>query len=264
MKLIWLSDLHFVADGAVQGYDPRVRVSRAVEYINAHHADAACCVISGDLVDRGAAQDYAALAGHLDRLTVPYLPMVGNHDVRDLLRASLPVPEAGMTGFIQYARRMDAAHVICLDTLTPEADHGSFCGERMAWLARELSEAPDLPAIVFMHHPPMDLGLPMQDADRLRDGEALLDLLAAHKNVRQLCIGHVHRSITGTVRGMPFATLRAVLYQAPPPVPAWDWESFAPAPEAPALGVVTVQGGEVQIHMVQFCDYADGVISAVQ
>ena len=264
MKLIWLSDLHFVADGTVQGHDPVERVSRAVDFINRHHPDAAYCVISGDLVDRATERDYAAVASHLDRLAVPCLPMVGNHDDRALLRRAMPLPETVMDDFIQYAVRTDAAHLICLDTLTPGADHGSFCQARLDWLAQRLSAAPETPAIVFMHHPPMALGLPMQDADRLKDGAALLDLLALHPQVRQLCIGHVHRPITGSVRGIPFATLPAVLYQAPPPVPAWTWDSFAPAAEAPALGVLTLQGGEVQIHNVQFCAYADGVTSAVQ
>lgn len=257
-----MSDLHFVAEGLVQGHDPRKRLSLAVEYINAHHGDAAYCVVSGDLVDRGTAADYAAVARHLGRLAMPCLPMVGNHDVRDLLRASLPLPGAAMADFVQYGLRTDMAHIICLDTLTPGADGGSFCDERMDWLARTLSDAADTPAIIFLHHPPMDLGLPMQDQDRLHDGEALLDLLDAHGNVRQLCIGHVHRPITGTVRGIPFATMRAVLYQAPPPQPAWDWDSFKPAHEAPALGVLTVQGGDVQVQFAQFCDYSDGVTSA--
>ncbi len=262
MKLIWMSDPHFVTEGLVQGHDPRIRLSRAVDYINTHHADAAFCVVSGDLVDHGTAADYAAVAAYLGRLTMPCLPMVGNHDTRDLLVRALPLPKGAMAGFVQYAVQTEAARLICLDTLTPGSDGGSFSGARMDWLAAELSAHPQTPVLLFMHHPPMDLGLPMQDPDRLQDGEALLDLLVRHANVRHLCIGHVHRPITGTVRGIPFATMRSVLYQAPPPVPAWDWNSFVPAQEAPALGVMTVRGGDVQIHLTQFCDYAEGVTSA--
>jgi hypothetical protein len=105
----------------------------------------------------------------------------------------------------------------------------------------------------------MPLGLPMQDGARVREGAALLDLLAAHGGVRQLCLGHVHRPISGCVRGIPFTTMRSVLYQAPPPRPAWDWSSFRPAAEAPALGVVTVEGQDVAIQFDEVCRYEMGV-----
>ena len=242
-KLIWLSDLHFVAEGLVQEHDPRQRLKRAVDHVNAHHGDAAYCVVSGDLVDRATAEDYRAVRAGLDRLAMPWLPMTGNHDTRPLIREMLPVPAGGMADFVQYAVDTGRVLLVCLDTLTPGADGGSFCTPRQEWLRACLDAHADRPAIVFMHHPPMPLGLPMQDVDLIAEGDALLGLLSAHGNVRQLCIGHVHRPITGSVRGLPFATMRAVLYQAPPPVPAWDWDSFVPAAEAPALGVIRVSGG---------------------
>ncbi len=258
-KLIWLSDLHFVAEGLVQGHDPQQRLDMAVAHVNAHHPDAACCVVSGDLVDRATAADYRAVRAGLDKLAMPWLPMVGNHDDRALVRALLPVPTGGMSDFVQYAMTTDVGLIVCLDTLTPGADGGSFCAARQAWLHDCLARNVGMPALIFMHHPPMALGLPMQDSDRLAEGEALLDLLAEHPNVRQLCIGHVHRPITGNIRRMPFATMRAVLYQAPPPVPAWNWDSFVPAREAPALGVIHMKDGGVLLQYEQFCDAEEGV-----
>ena len=257
-KIIWLSDLHFVAQGHVQGHDPRVRLARAIGHVNTHHRDAAACVISGDLVDRGTPGDYAALHEQLTALKVPYLPMVGNHDDRALVRQVFDVPR-GVEGFIQYVVPTDDALLVCLDTHTPGADHGSFCADRLDWLTDQLAEA-DKPALIFMHHPPMALGLPMQDTDRLRDSAALLDLLQSHsRKVLQLCIGHVHRPITGTLRGLSYATMRSVLYQAPPPVPAWDWDSFEPAKENPGLGVLTLSDGVLRMQYEEFCRYEDGV-----
>ena len=57
---------------------------------------------------------------------------------------------------------------------------------------------------------------------------------------------------------MPFATMRAVSYQAPAPQPAWTWEQFAPAAEAPNLGVITTAGADVNLQYLQFSDYALG------
>ncbi|MDJ0823517.1 MAG: phosphodiesterase [Paracoccaceae bacterium] len=257
-KLIWMSDLHFTAEGDVLGHDPRARLEAAISHINAHHDDAAYCVISGDLVNRGTPGDYATLAQALDGLTIPYLPMAGNHDDRALVRAHLPIPNDTMAAFVQYAVAAEGAAILCLDTLDPGKDSGAFCEDRKGWLRAALSAAGDTPAVIFMHHPPLPLCLPMQDADRLRDGEAFLQLLQGFDNVTYLCCGHVHRPITGTTHGIPFATMRSVLYQAPPPQPAWDWESFAPAKEAPALGVLKIGPSGVTLQYDQFCAFEIG------
>ena len=130
-KLIWMSDLHFTAKGEVLGHDPRVRLEAAVDHINTHHADAAVCVISGDLVNHGTAEDYAALGAALDDLSVPFFPMVGNHDNRGLLRSALPVPQGGMDEFVQYAVSTPAGLIVCLDTQKQGTDAGAFCPDRM-------------------------------------------------------------------------------------------------------------------------------------
>lgn len=258
VKLIWLSDPHFVSEGEVLGHDPRVRLQAAVTFINQNHADSSFCVVSGDLVNRGTVEDYAGVAEHLGALQVPFLPMVGNHDNRELLRSALPLPDTSMSSFVQYTVQTPDGLLVCLDTLKAGSDAGAFCAERLSWLHAVLTAAEATPVYLFMHHPPMALGLPMQDTENLEDGEAFLDLVTRHSNVKYLFIGHVHRPITGTVRGIPFATMRSVLYQAPAPAPAWDWNSFSPAKEAPNLGVLTIDELGVNLQYVQFCEHSAG------
>ncbi len=257
-KIIWMSDPHFTHQGDVLGHDPRVRLQAAVDHVNTHHSDAQACVISGDMVNRGTRADYQALQAILATLCVPVLPMVGNHDNRALLRETLPLPATCMADFIQYQVAVEGGLLVCLDTLKAGADAGEMCPSRRAWLDKTLRDAGDTPVTLVMHHPPMALGLPMQDSDRMEDGESLLDLVARYECVRYLCIGHVHRPITGVIRGIGFSTMRSVLYQAPPPVPDWDWSSFAPAAEAPALGVLSLQGADVTLQMEQICPYETG------
>ncbi|MFK7737537.1 MAG: metallophosphoesterase, partial [Pirellulaceae bacterium] len=84
-KLIWMSDPHFALEGDVWGHDPRERLKAAIDHINIHHSDAAMCVISGDLVNSGTQADYEGVRTRLDTLAIPYFPMVGNHDKRDLV-----------------------------------------------------------------------------------------------------------------------------------------------------------------------------------
>ncbi|UWQ73367.1 phosphodiesterase [Leisingera sp. M658] len=262
MKLIWMSDPHFEAEGLVLGHDPRLRLQAAVDFIAKHHSDAAACLITGDLVETGTMQNYKALKGVLDGLPMRVLPMTGNHDDRAALRAVLPLPETAMPGFVQYRCDFGDLSVLCLDTLIPGAAAGVLCAEGMGWLKAELDALNGRPAIVAMHHPPMMLGLPMLDPDNLRNGDALLALLAGHPNVLHLMAGHVHRPCSGTAGGIPFTTAKSVLYQAPPPCPDWDWSSFRPAAEAPALTVLEDSPGGLTLQQCQFCDYGLGAPAA--
>ncbi|MGI9369059.1 MAG: phosphodiesterase, partial [Ruegeria sp.] len=67
-----------------------------------------------------------------------------------------------------------------------------------------------------------------------------------------------HRPISGTVTGIPFSTMRSVLYQAPPPRPEWNWDTFRPSQEAPNLGVVTIADTGVNLQFDQFCGFEVG------
>lgn len=257
-KLVWMSDLHFTLEGDVLGHDPRIRLEAAIDHINQHHSDALGCVISGDMVNRGTLADYQGLRARLDTLSIPYFPMVGNHDTRDTFRQALPLPATCMSEFIQYTLPISYGLIVCLDTQKSGVDAGEFCEYRRAWLHETLSQAKGTPTFLFMHHPPMPLGLPMQDTDNLEQGQALLDLISGYSCVKYMFIGHVHRPISGAIAGIPFSTMRSVLYQAPAPLPAWTWDTFKPGEEAPNIGLVQIDGASVTLHYEQFCAYETG------
>ena len=259
LKIIWMSDPHFTANGDVLGHDPKIRLDAAINHINAHHSDADLCVVSGDMVNRGTQTDYGSLSRHLSALRPPMLPMVGNHDDRALLRETLPLPGSCMSRFVQYSVSKPGAVIACLDTQKTGSDAGEFCDERAAWLENILENAGDTPVYLFLHHPPHALGLPMQDTENMENGDAFLDLISQYECVKYLFFGHVHRPISGTVRGLPFSTMRSILYQAPAPRPAWNWDTFKPSEEPPSIGVITISDASVTLQYEQFCHYQDGV-----
>lgn len=250
VKLIWMSDLHYQADGDVLGEDPRARLDAALGMIAAHHGDAELVVLTGDLANHGGPEHYAALAARLATLPMPVLPLVGNHDDRAALAAHLPWP-AGLEGFAQYAVDLGDARLVCLDSLIPGETAGALCPARLDWLRAELADRPERPRYVFMHHPPGALGLPAQDPDNLRDPGPFLGLLRAAPGVAGVFAGHVHRPCQARLGGVPVTTIRSLTLQAPPPWPAWDWDSFAPAPEVPQFGVLWIDGPE---YRLQFLD----------
>lgn len=252
-KIIWMTDPHFQNRGTIGGLDPRLRLEAAIDHANRHHGDADFAILSGDLVGDDIEGDYRELARYLARSALPIHPMMGNNDHRQAFRDQLVLPEGAMEAFNQYVIETPQGHVICLDTHKVGSHAGELCEARLAWLQEVLRQGEDRPSYIFMHHPPLALGLPKQDEIMLEDSEAFLDLVAAHPNVRHLFMGHVHRPTSGHIRGIPFATLGALSFQAPAPRPAWDWESFAPAAEAPHYGVIEISAQSVVLQFTQFC-----------
>jgi len=258
-KIVWMSDPHFQNKGTIDGLDPRVRLAAAINHANTHHADADFALLSGDLVGDDIEEDYSALAEYLERSELHIYPMMGNNDNRDGLRSNLSLPEDTMQGFVQFALETPNGTVVCLDTHKVGSHAGQFCDVRQDWLDKQLTRNTDSPVYIFMHHPPFALGLPKQDEIMLDEADAFMDTVCRHTNVKHLFMGHVHRSTCGTFRGIPFATLGALSFQAPAPRPPWDWDSFKPPEEAPQYGVLEISDGNVILQYTQFCDFSVGM-----
>lgn len=60
----------------------------------------------------------------------------------------------------------------------------------------------DRPTDTFRHHKPMAFGLPKQDGILLTNGEAFLDIIGYHTNVRYLSTLHIHKLARGTNCGI--------------------------------------------------------------
>ena len=251
-KFIWMSDPHFQNTGTIDGLDPRARLNAALDHANTHYGAAEFILLTGDLVGDDIEADYTALSASLARSALPIYPLMGNNDARDGFRAHLSLPKDAMPDFIQYPIEMDEGVLLCLDTHLIGSHAGQFCAARLAWLETAL-EASRGPVYIAMHHPPFALGLPAQDQIALEDGGAFMDLITRFASVKHLFMGHVHRPTSGTRRGIPFATIGALSFQAPAPRPDWDWDSFKHVQEPPHYAVVELDQGDATLQIIQFC-----------
>jgi 3',5'-cyclic AMP phosphodiesterase CpdA len=247
MKLIQVSDLHFVPPGVrLLGLDPRARLEACIADINANHGDAELCLVTGDLADRGAPAAYRELREVLASLAVPCRLLIGNHDDRPAFREAFPECPLDQNGFVQSVVRSAAGDLVLLDTHEPGTGAGSFCAARQAWLCARLAEAGDRPVYLFMHHPPFDIGIPSLDRIRLEQPEGFAAALDGGANILHLFFGHVHRPVSGSWRGIPFSALRSTVHQVP-----LDFETVAPVPynhEAPAYAVILIEDGRTVVH----------------
>lgn len=219
--LLQLSDLHIKA-GRRPAYgivDTAAMLERAVAHLAGLRPRPDAVLITGDLVDHGTAQDYALLRELLAPLLaqgaqMPTFLIPGNHDERAALRAAFPDhPWMAQGGeFVQYTARVGGLRLVALDTVVPGEGGGAVCGQRLAWLERELS-ADATPTVVLMHHPPFATGIAHMDLIGLQGAEDFERVLAPHRHVERILCGHLHRTIQARVGGTVASTCPSPAHQ---------------------------------------------------
>ena len=245
-KVLVLTDLHIVEEEAeIIGLDPFLRAQEVLNHAVSHHADADHLVICGDLTHHGRPQQYERLKALLDGVEIPLSLLMGNHDRREAFHEVF-----GGTGFVQAVVSVGQDRLICLDTLDgppyPDGHHaGLLCEERLAWLDQQIGETPGR-AIVFMHHPPFDVGFDGMDQIKLANSDAFFDLTERHGKVAQLICGHVHRTISGNARGIPFSIFKSPCHQMP--MVLGEGVSSLSVDEPGAYGIILIEEDRIIVH----------------
>jgi 3',5'-cyclic AMP phosphodiesterase CpdA len=260
-KILVFTDLHMLPKGqTIIGLDPMERLMRGLKHAMRMHPDAERLVLTGDLTHHGDVASYRRLKDALSAVTVPVSITIGNHDHRANFLEVFAEAKTDEDGFVQEA--VDAGGVRCLildthlgvEKAHPDHSAGLLCEKRLAWLDRQLAAAGEKPVLIFMHHPPHDTGFRGMDAIKLMNGDAFYAVLERHPRVRHIFAGHVHRTIGGSHRGIPFSIFKSPLHQQPMPFDIEDTSSSVDEPGAYGILVVTPEG--LQVHTEDF-DVAD-------
>ncbi|MEZ5714000.1 MAG: phosphodiesterase [Paracoccaceae bacterium] len=254
MKIIHISDIHLTVPGEpMAGLDPHDRLARALADVAANHADAARIVITGDLAHWGEAAAYEALRDAIAALPVP-IPvrlLIGNHDDRATFRRVFADHPVDAQGFVNHAETVEGTRFLYLDTVGERTHAGHFCAARRAWLEAELAACSR--ARIFLHHNPMPLGLPAEDKIALRPEDrpgfrALLERFA--DKIDHIHFGHVHAPISGTVAGIPFASVPSTGVQSLPDLNETTWLKGGAL--EPGYYVALIDGRDTVLHLIPF------------
>ncbi|RLM52933.1 hypothetical protein DVK02_15615 [Halobellus sp. Atlit-31R] len=107
---------------------------------------------------------------------------------------------------MQGVTDLGALRLVIIDSLEQGRHGGAFCEARAQWLHRALRDGGDRPALVFMHHPPVDVGIPWIDPGLGQAWIARLDAALDGTQVAGICTGHVHVGGVFPWRGRQVAT----------------------------------------------------------
>lgn len=251
MKFIHFTDPHIIPPGQeLYGLRPDQRLSALIDHISAHHSDAECALVTGDLTHWGDLTSYKHLKQMLATLPFPVHLLIGNHDLRPNFQEVFPDTRRDTEGLVQYTIDTSEGVLIVCDTVLEGTHAGWFDEARQGWLKSELRKAAPKPAFLFMHHPPFNVGIAEMDAIKIQQSEALADILSVHSHVKHLFFGHIHRPIHGVWKDIPFTTLYGLSHQV-----ALNLDPSIPIKfthERPSYNVVLLTQDQTTIHMVDY------------
>jgi 3',5'-cyclic AMP phosphodiesterase CpdA len=223
MLIAHITDTHITPPGTLlMGIvDTASALERAVAALNRLDPSPDITVLTGDLVESGAPEEYAHLRTLLAPLRMPIFAIPGNHDAREPMReAFIGDGYLPRQGFLDYVIEDYPLRIVALDTLIPGEGGGAVCSQRLRSLDRTLSGAQDRPTLVLMHHPPFVTGISRIDRLGLDGRAAFAEIVRRHPQVERIACGHLHRPIesrfAGTVAGTAPSTAHQILLDLRP------------------------------------------------
>ncbi|MCX2757386.1 phosphodiesterase [Vibrio sp. Sgm 22] len=206
MLIAQLTDLH-IKQGGKQAYkkvDTLKCLYDAVNHINDLRPRPDCVVVTGDLGDFGLIEEYQLINEALEKFDMPLYVIPGNHDDRHNLREGL----SNLVSFDhdEYCNFVVDSHdevLIGLDSSVLGKPYGYLTADTLGWLSLVLEQYRDRAIMLFIHHPPMAVGLNHMDVQNLQNADEFYEVIKPFSNILGICAGHLHRPITAVWNSIP-------------------------------------------------------------
>lgn len=210
--LAHLSDLHVGQDHDGDGGARALRrAQRVIDYLNALPGHLDGVLVTGDLADHGARDEYEQVRELLDTLRFPVLTCPGNHDDRVAYQTTMLAEPDGDGEPVNRVHHLAGLTIAMCDSTIPRQNPGLLDDTTLTWLDKVLTDTED-PALVCFHHPPVVLHHPFVDTIRLRNEARLAEVLN-DRVVAVLC-GHAHTAAATTFAGRPLVVAPGVVSTA--------------------------------------------------
>ncbi|NJL74927.1 MAG: metallophosphoesterase [Saprospiraceae bacterium] len=150
-------------------------------------------IINGDLSYMvGNLDTYLWMKSHLDALAIPYDMITGNHDDAGLLAEAFDRQADYHNGYLFYKRQLQDWNCLFLDT-APKM----LSPTQLLWLEEQMNSSRGKNVMIFMHHPPVQVGAPFMDIHHSLLNQAEVQaILATYDKVIPVFCGHYHTEKT--------------------------------------------------------------------
>ena len=200
-----LSDFHLMAapSGTYDRMPPMRSLKKLLNMITTEFSDIECCILTGDLAHENGVETYIKLRNLLTDLSLRYYLIPGNHDNRSTMLQVFSDHFKCATIPACFSSCIGGWRLIGLDSIVEGEVFGRLDSDQLMWLSRQLKLHSDQPTIIFMHHPPISVGSPWLDSIALEKSGYFEEILTDSKQIRAICVGHIHQEFEGILAGIP-------------------------------------------------------------
>ncbi len=255
-KIIVFTDIHFSVEHLEREINPVERFEAGATHALKYNPDVNHIIITGDLTHYGDVPSYELLRESLSKFDCTFELMLGNHDNRENFLSVFPETVVDENGHVQRVIDTNTHRLILLDTLDgppydyPLSHRGMLCDKRLSWLDTQLASAEAKRCIIFMHHHPHDAGFRAMDTIKLVNGNEFYDVIERHNTVQHISFGHIHRTVSGQHRGVPFSGFKSTVGQMPMIFNTMDFH--AETNEPAAYGIIDIGEHGITVHTEDF------------
>ena len=204
--VIQLSDLHFTIDQdkCYLNKSPEELFCEILELVQKEYPDFEWLILTGDLAHDEKLTTYMQIRSHISKFVEKCWIIPGNHDQREYIKDVFPENINKNSHTLNFSTSTAAGwRLIGLDSQLEGRVYGGIGEEQLEWLEKQLQLFNLEPSVIFVHHPPFQIGSAWLDKIGLKDPEGLLELLQKYPQVKALFSGHIHQDIVETVAGIP-------------------------------------------------------------
>ena len=195
MLIVQISDTHIAGrNKKAYGIAPVAEnLNHCIEHINQLEPKPDVVLVTGDICNSGTTEEYEQAKYLLDKLNTPYFVITGNHDSREYILSTFETKHCSSeNGFVNYVVDDFVLRLIASDSAVAGHAGGEMCETRASWLETQLNKEPDKPTLLFMHHPPLKLGVVETDVDGFVGANRLGEIVQKHANIERILCGHIH------------------------------------------------------------------------
>jgi len=199
LRIVQVTDTHLEqhAGGTLLGMDTDASLAHVLRLVHTATDSPDLLLATGDIANHASDEAYARARDAFDAVGVPWAWIPGNHDEREPMQRVLGGGEP-----MVRAIRTPHWQVLLLDSSVPGQVGGHLGTGELEVLDTLLTEAPELHALVCLHHQPVPVGCAWLDEQRVTDAEDFFAVLRRHPQVRMVLWGHVHQAFTASRDGI--------------------------------------------------------------
>jgi Icc protein len=197
MKIVQITDTHIFEDPDMRFESCDTRASFEAVFAEIRSLGGVDLIVgTGDMSMQGGSLSYRFLSSFLSRCGIPFLSVPGNHDEPNV------ASRAANFNFLTDTTMRDFGRwrLHFLNTRKKGHEQGEISAKGLAALSQNILSAEKMSQIIFMHHPPLDVGSVWLDNMKLGNSVAFWKILKQSQSIKGVFCGHVHQDneITNT------------------------------------------------------------------